>query len=240
MNLERYGDINDPGTLFDAEAFTRTKNLKVIFQNLLFNAFSDRNNDLKERGMAIREFLVKDYFEVKPREKDPIFIYREYPFETRKYPFMMIQSAETKEEKNYLGWDNISDTNILDTGKGFTVGQITEAQHYTGKVTVNIAGASVDVRDTLCDFTEMVFQGYFRSNYVYAHPDGFSFYLIHIGAQPVEKTLDTAAVTDTNGKEQFPVYTGKVVSHFKLEHYFVKESYDYIFRFKKTTDGTVL
>lgn len=239
MNLERYGDINDPGTILDAEAYSRTKNTKVIFQNLFFNAFSDRNIEMKERGMAIREFMVKDYFEAKPRDKDPIYIFREYPYETRKYPFMLISVSDTKEIKPYLGWDNISDVNILDVGNGLTIGQITQTQHYVGKVTLKIAGSSVDVRDTLCDFAEMVMQGFYRSNYLFAHPDGLSYYLLHLGADVTEKTLDESPVTDTNGAEQFPVYTGKVSTQYKIEHYYVKESYDYIFRFKKQVQDSV-
>lgn len=239
MNLERYGDFNDPGTLINAEEYSITTNTKVIFQNLFYNALSDRNHDIKERSLAVREFLIKDYFEAKQRDKDPIFIHREYPFDVRKYPLVLIETADTKEEKPYLGWDNISDVNVLEVHPGVKIGQIVETQHSTGKLNVKIAARNIDVRDMLGDFIASTMQNFYRSNYVFAHPDGRSYYVIHIGAQPVEKTLDRSPATDEVGGEQFPVFTGQVSNHFKIEHYFVKESYDYIFRFRKQQSGSV-
>jgi hypothetical protein len=239
MNLERYSEFNDPGTILNVDEFSITTNIKIIFQNLFFNAFLDRNSDIKERSLSIREFLIKDYFEAKPRDKDPIFIHREFPFESRKYPLILIETADTKEEKPYLGWDNIVETNVIDLPNGIRIGQIMETQHYTGKLNVRVAARGIDIRDTLCDFVASTMQNFYRSNYVFSHPDGRSFYVIHIGAQPVEKTLDRSPVTDGIGGEQFPIFTGYVSNHFKVEHYYIKESYDYIFKFRKNLSGTV-
>ena len=231
MNEERYAHYNYPGTLNSARQNFRITNIKLIIQNLLMYSFSATNTELQMRNFEIKKFQIldKEVFETKPRDRDPIFIYREFPFKDRKYPMLLVRiNGPVNEIKNYLGWDNIAYANILND-QGIKLGEVVEGQMHECKIDIGVAAQSIDDRDYLCTAIQNLFQDYYRSNYIWEHPDQRHYYQINIGHTSIEVNLDSSPVTDTAGKEQFPIYTGTVIIPITVEQQYRKLSAKYIF-----------
>lgn len=219
MNRERYSTFNDPGTIDSAEAYQVTHNVKVVFQNLLNNFFDSRQTDFSKRDNTLSKFTIKDQFVAKPNDKPPIHIVREFPFKNRNYPFIVVSVPTKKERKMYLGWDNITSIKALEAN-GIKVQEITEQQHWDMEVNMLVAAKGVDDRDFLVDAISYGFQGYFRSNYIWEHPDTMSTLILHVSSQPIDTELGQSVTQDQAGGELYPVNTGSITIKMLVEHYY--------------------
>lgn len=230
MNEERYAIYNNAGAIPSAQTKQKTKNIKIIFQNLLYNCFSVQNTEFINRDQEFRKYTIKDedIFVVKDRERSPIHIVREFPNTNRNYPLLLIDIEDgMKEKKVYLGWDNIAWVNIWEQD-GIKVGEIVQGQVYEARIRINVAAQSVDERDFLCDSIQDIFQNYYRSNYIWEHPDIMTYFQVNIGHGPISSTLSNSPFTDTSGSEQFPIYTGTVSVDTTIEQQYRKMSKNYI------------
>jgi hypothetical protein len=219
MNRERYSTNNDPGTIESAEAYQITHNTKVVFQNLLYSLFDGKKTDFTLRDNTLTKFTIRDQFVAKPNDKPPIFIIREFPFLNRNYPFIVVSIPTKKERKMYLGWDNIASIQAL-KHNGITVSSTTEHQNWDMEVNMNIACKDVDDRDFLVDAVTYGFQGYFRSNYIWDHPDTLSTFIISAGSEAITNELSQTVTADVAGGELYPIYAGAVVVKIFVEHYY--------------------
>jgi hypothetical protein len=229
-NEQRY-DIhhNNPLSLPSARRSQTIRNTKIVYQNLLKTLFDDKLPDFKKRDYEIRRFLIKDYLVGHSPSTQPIHIYREFPRTERNYPFLLISLPEFKERKAYLGWDDIHYGRVIEQD-GVTVGEIIKTTLWQGRAAIDIAVYnSVDDRDMLADYVFDGFQTYFRSNYIWRHPDYRSYYVIHIGSDEIDIDLPDTPVEDTAGGSIFPIYTGKISPNFTVEHHYSRVSKDYIF-----------
>jgi hypothetical protein len=244
MWQQRFDEVhNYAGTLETTDAANLLSNIKIIGQNLLYNYFNSQNIDFVKRDPTIRKFLTNPQFEIKVREiEEPITIVREFPVQSRKFPFIMVSlGAEFKEKKLYLGWDNLAFYAEHIASNGVKLGEITEAATYTGKLKINLAAKSIDDRDKLLSYCGYGFQNYFRSNYRWIHPDEKSIFFFHLGSQEVEFEVDPNPIKDgTAGGDIFLVYTGGVNINFFLEHNYRHISGDLIDRYTYSIKGEVV
>lgn len=238
MERERYNDTwNNPGTISTTDQYHIISNIKVVFQNILKNYFDNLNTDFAKRDPAIQQFQFKKQFEAKPRSTEPIKIVREFPFENRDFPFVMVSLKDFKEKKLYLGWDNIGHLARHKTANGDVIGEIAEAQHFTAKAVLNIAAANIDERDMLINYLGIGFQNYFRSNYKWIHPDGITIFFIHVGYKEPDYNVEPNPIKDASGGNIFPVYTGSVGMECFVETYYRLLSSDYVADFRYTTES---
>lgn len=233
MNEERYSHYNYPGTLDSARQNYNIINIKKIFQNLLYNAFSATSTEFQARDYDIKKFQIKDQevFEAKPRDRDPIYIYTQFPYTNRKYPMLLVSiSGQINEIKNYLGWDNIVYYNIInEPDLNLKLGEIVEGRMHTCTVDIGVAALSVDDRDYLCSAIQNIFEDIYRSNYIWVHPDQMHYYQINIGYKSINVQIENSPVTDTSGEDLYPIYTGSVSIETNIEQQLRKVSKEYIF-----------
>ena len=222
MWQQRYDQIhNYPGTLPNTSHSDVISNTKIIFQNLLFNYFNSLNLDFVKRGVEVDKFRTHPNMQAKARDiTDPINIVREFPFNERKFPFIVVSITEIKDKKLYLGFDNIGHAAVHQTHNGMLVGELSEFQSYFGTAQLSVAAKTVDDRDRLIGYCGSGFQNYFRSNYKWVNDDLKNTFFLHTGYDEVEYELDPSPINDGAGGDIFKVYAGNIKMKFMLEHYY--------------------
>lgn len=233
---------NYPGTLATANSANIFANTKIIGQNLLNNYFNALNPDFLKRDVTIHKFMNQPNFEVKARDiQENISIVREFPTLKRNFPFIMVSVSDFKEKKLGLGWDNIAFVAEHTTRNGVKLGEVTEAQTYTGMLNLSIAAKSIDDRDMLMTYCGYGFQSFFRSNYTWIHPDEKSIFFFHTASKEIEFEVDPNPLKDgTAGGEMFLVYTGGIKINFFLEHNYRHISGDFIDKYNYSVEGQVV
>jgi hypothetical protein len=228
MNLERYSQLNDSGPLANADSYSIVGNVKMMFQNLLEHYFNQMNTEFYDRDVSVIKFIKKDNYTAQPRDSDPIYIVKQYPYTNRKYPFVMISlQGGLKDQKEHIGWDNITSASTL-TINNQTIGEVVTGQMYNSIIKLSVAAKSVDDRDLLVTYVQAGLQNYFRSNYMYESPDLTNLLVVNVGWDAVDSELEESPATDTTGGEQFPVFTGTVTTKISIEQQHRKSGRQFI------------
>ena len=156
--------------IYDFGFFKVQRQAKSVIVEILKNFFTDR--------VQMYKLQMPDIIEVQNSDAiTKINISRDFPWNERKLPLIIVAQKGSRERKLYLGADNLSGYKVVGTSTGQTAREI-----YHGAADIDIVmiilAQSPDERSRLSELIAMCFTHYYRWQYYYTYDDGNMFTII--------------------------------------------------------------
>lgn len=148
------------GSLYEFGFYKALRQTKSAIINMLNNFFSVRN---KAYGVVIPEIFA---IQNTPTEKK-IHAVRDFPFEERKFPLIVVTIAKASERKAYIGSDNLLYVDVQENEDGIKSGTNVYAGMADVDVMLGIITTSPDERMMLAEMILMCFSHYYRGQFIY-------------------------------------------------------------------------
>jgi hypothetical protein len=146
--------------LYEFGFYKALRQTKSVLVNMLNNFFSIRN---KTYGIVMPEvFAIQN----SPGNKK-VNIYRDFPFQERKFPLIVVANASAKERKPYIGSDNLLYVDVQENSEGVKSGTNVYAGMADINVMLGIVTTSPDERMMLAEMILMCFSHYYRGQFIY-------------------------------------------------------------------------
>lgn len=144
---------------------------KSVLIGIMENFFSSLNSEYAIKMPELIEVQTMN-------DVEKVFIKREFPYEERKLPLILVAIKGATERKMYIGADNFLTyvTMTTSTGKKIAV----EKYHGAADMSFSIiiVAESPDDRERLADLLAMCFTHYYRWQYFYTTGDGDTFTIV--------------------------------------------------------------
>ena len=149
------------GSLYEFGFYKALRQTKSAIVNMLNNFFSKRN---KAYGVVMPEiFSIQNT----PAEEKKVHAVRDFPFEERKFPLIVVTNAKAKERKPYIGSDNLLYVDVQENENGAKSGKNVYAGMADVDVMLGIITTSPDERMMLAELVLMCFSHYYRGQFIY-------------------------------------------------------------------------
>ena len=140
------------GGLYEFGFYKALRQTKSVFVNMLNNFFSIRN---KAYGIVMPEIFTIQNSPVTDGKK--IHTVRDFPYEERKLPLIVVSNASAKEKKAYIGSDNLLYVDVQENSEGVKSGTNVYAGMANVDVMLGIVATSPDERMMLSELILMCF-----------------------------------------------------------------------------------
>ena len=156
--------------IYDFGFFKVQRQAKSVIVEMLKNFFTDKVQTYKLQMPDIVEAQNSD-------DTTKINISRDFPWNERKLPLIIVAQKGSRERKLYLGADNLTGYKVTGTGNERTAREI-----YHGAVDIDIVliilAQSPDERSRFSELLAMCFTHYYRWQYYYTYGDGNLFTIV--------------------------------------------------------------
>ena len=167
---------NQPDSLYDFGFYKIQRQTKSAIVGMLTNFFSSLNSSYRLQMPEILEMQ-------NTAEVTKIFINKDFPYQERKLPLILVAIKGSTERKLYLGADNLSCYDIVET----STGKKSAVNIYHGAADITLAliiiALSPEDRMKFAELVTMCFTHYYRWQYFYTYGDGNMFSIVPNTAQ---------------------------------------------------------
>ena len=177
------------GSLYEFGFYKALRQTKSVMVNMLNNFFSIRN---KAYGIVMPEIFS---LQNTPNNKK-VHTVRDFPFEERKFPLIVVTNASAKERKPYIGSDNLLYVDVKENSEGVKSGTNVYAGMADINVMLGIVATSPDERMMLSELILMCFTHYYRGQFIY-HGVGNELFSITPGGNEIDFGTETE-ITDSS------------------------------------------
>jgi hypothetical protein len=149
------------GGLYEFGFYKALRQTKSVIVNMLNNFFSERS---KAFGI-----VMPDIFSTQntPNSEKKVHTVRDFPFEERKFPLIVVSNASAKERKPYIGSDNLLYIDVQENPDGNKNGVNVYAGMADVNVMLGIIATSPDERMMLAELILICFTHYYRGQFIY-------------------------------------------------------------------------
>ena len=159
---------NQPDTLYEFGFYKVQRQTKASIVNMLRNFFDSMNNVYKTQMPEIR--IVDN-----SAEAERIAVDQSFPSWERKIPIILVGIKNATERKLYIGADNLSKIEIIET----STGSKKAVNVYTGAADISlvliVVATTPENRMRFAELVAMCFTHYYRWQYFYTIGDGNMF-----------------------------------------------------------------
>ena len=198
------------GGLYEFGFYKALRQTKSVIINMLNNFFSARN---KAYGIVMPEiFSIQNI----PNDEKKINTVRDFPFEERKFPLIIVSNASARERKPYIGSDNLLYVDVQTDSEGAKSGINVYAGMADVEVMLGIVATSPDERMMLSELILICFSHYYRGQFIY-HGVGNELFSI----TPAGKEIDFGTETEiTDASDTTTVYVIDIGIGAFIEYHF--------------------
>ena len=156
--------------IYDFGFFKVQRQAKTVIVEMLKNFFIDK--------VQMYKLQMPDIIEVQNSDDiTKINISKDFPWNERKLPLIIVAQKGSRERKLYLGADNLTAYKVVGTGSNRTAREV-----FHGAADIDLAliilAQSPDERSRLSELIAMCFTHYYRWQYYYTYDDGNMFTII--------------------------------------------------------------
>jgi len=176
---------NQPGDLVDFGFYKVQRHAKSSVVGMLRNFFDSINTTYK--------IQIPDIYEVQnSTDVQKIFVERDFPYKERKIPIILVTIKGATERKLYIGADNTSGMQVIETSAGVTVAS--DIYHGAADIMMSliVVCQSPEHRMKFAELINMCFTHYYRWQYFYTLGDGNTFSIVP-NTQPLEFGTESEA-----------------------------------------------
>lgn len=153
------------------------RNTKTVIISMMEKFFS-----IRSKAYAV---IMPEVSTVQNTPNDThIHIYRDFPFQERKFPMIIVGIMKHVEKHSYIGADDLRFINVTETSTGVKTG----SEIYGGMADINlglvVTTTSPDERSLLVELLTMCFTHFFRGQFIYKNEAGELFSIVP-GASPL-------------------------------------------------------
>jgi len=183
---------------------------KSVIVNILNEFFSSRN---KLYGTIVPEvFAVQNV----PKKDKKINNMREFPFEERKFPMIVVSIVRAKERKVFVGSDNFLYQEVFENPDGNLVGVDVFAGMADIGIMMAVLTTSPEERSMFAEMIQLCFTHFYRGQFIYKGDDGSLFSIV-----PAKDEVDSGSETEIKDESSTTIiYATDVGINSLIEYHF--------------------